>query len=364
MVYARIVVVGAGVSGLTTAVELKRTHPEYDITIVAKHLPGDIDSEYTSPFAGANWHSFATKHDKRLQNFDKIGYMRLMDLADNEPACGIHQIDDYCYTSDYKYKKLGGKIEEPWFKDVVDEYQVLSKKDLPDGVSYGYKYRGVVITTLIYLNFLLLKALSLGITVKRTTALKTIKEALNLHSTGKKAHIVVNCTGLLAGELKGFKDDLKIHPVLGQVVQIRNTTPVQLGVSSLSASEATESCYIMPRKDGGCILGGCFKTDFDSTNEDPELTKRIIQRAVRFAPKLIDPSYKNNPDFIDVVRVLVGQRPVRETGVRVDQDSDHDWLIHNYGAGPGGYQGSYGFSAAVIKLVVKAIDNQLYKSKL
>ncbi len=36
-----VVVLGAGVIGLTTAVELLRQHPTASITVVAKHLPGD-----------------------------------------------------------------------------------------------------------------------------------------------------------------------------------------------------------------------------------------------------------------------------------------------------------------------------------
>jgi hypothetical protein len=48
------VVCSAGVSGLTTALLLSR-NPRYSVTIVAKHMPGDNDIEYTSPWAGANY---------------------------------------------------------------------------------------------------------------------------------------------------------------------------------------------------------------------------------------------------------------------------------------------------------------------
>jgi len=48
-----IVVLGAGVSGLTCALELAKRNGN-TVTVVAKHMPGDYDIEYTSPFAGAN----------------------------------------------------------------------------------------------------------------------------------------------------------------------------------------------------------------------------------------------------------------------------------------------------------------------
>ncbi|KAK1061781.1 D-amino acid oxidase [Friedmanniomyces endolithicus] len=50
----KVVVLGAGVSGLTTALLLARSG-DYDITIIAKHMPGDYDIEYASPWAGANY---------------------------------------------------------------------------------------------------------------------------------------------------------------------------------------------------------------------------------------------------------------------------------------------------------------------
>ena len=42
----------AGVSGLTCALLLAKKGNE--VTVVAKHMPGDYDAEYTSPWAGAN----------------------------------------------------------------------------------------------------------------------------------------------------------------------------------------------------------------------------------------------------------------------------------------------------------------------
>lgn len=44
----------AGVSGLTTAYLLSQDASN-SITVLAKHMPGDYDIEYTSPWAGANY---------------------------------------------------------------------------------------------------------------------------------------------------------------------------------------------------------------------------------------------------------------------------------------------------------------------
>lgn len=44
----------AGVAGLTTALLLSK-NGNYSITVAAKHMPGDYDIEYASPWAGADY---------------------------------------------------------------------------------------------------------------------------------------------------------------------------------------------------------------------------------------------------------------------------------------------------------------------
>jgi D-amino-acid oxidase len=42
------------VAGLTTALILSKKK-DYEISIAAKHMPGDYDIEYASPWAGADF---------------------------------------------------------------------------------------------------------------------------------------------------------------------------------------------------------------------------------------------------------------------------------------------------------------------
>ncbi len=44
----------AGVSGLSTALLLSKDNRN-EVTVAAKHMPGDYDAEYASPIAGANY---------------------------------------------------------------------------------------------------------------------------------------------------------------------------------------------------------------------------------------------------------------------------------------------------------------------
>jgi len=52
--YSELTTPRAGVSGLTAAFILSKTK-NYTITVAAKHMPGDYDIEYASPWAGANY---------------------------------------------------------------------------------------------------------------------------------------------------------------------------------------------------------------------------------------------------------------------------------------------------------------------
>lgn len=56
---------GAGVSGLTSAIALLQAGYK-DVTVIGQYIPGDMTTEYTSPWAGASVLSFASAMDKRL----------------------------------------------------------------------------------------------------------------------------------------------------------------------------------------------------------------------------------------------------------------------------------------------------------
>jgi hypothetical protein len=76
----------AGVTGLTTALLLSK-NPEYHVTIVAKHMPGDYDIEYTSPWAGANYLPIS---DETNNTWEKDTWPELARLAKDVPEAGIH----------------------------------------------------------------------------------------------------------------------------------------------------------------------------------------------------------------------------------------------------------------------------------
>lgn len=358
---SNIVIIGAGVVGLTTALELKRSHPEYNITVIANYLPGDINPEYTSPYAGANWHSFAENNDYRLQQFDLISYKRLLELARTEASCGIRISE----SNQFHNVKDIHSIPLPWYHDQVENYH-RSTENLPPGMTLVEKFTGIIITVPIYLNYLLLNALALGVEVKRVSKITHIHQVLMLHNSGNPADVVMNCTGLMANQIQGYSDEKTNYPVTGQVIHVRNNSPIQ---ASFPVSEQfnDEMVYVFPRKEGGCIIGGCFRpklSNFTMVGEDKQLTQRILARAKEYIPEMVNPQYRNNWGEFDIISVNVGHRPFRDSGIRIEIDAKVPWLVHNYGAGGGGYQGSYGFSEKAIELVETVLNGkELNKDK-
>lgn len=73
-----IIVLGAGVSGLQTALSLltSASTSQYKIIIIASHTPGDLSPAYTSPWAGGHWRSHAafSLEEVEQREWDKRTY--------------------------------------------------------------------------------------------------------------------------------------------------------------------------------------------------------------------------------------------------------------------------------------------------
>ena len=81
-------VVRAGVIGLTTALVLS-DNISYDVTVAAKHMPGDYDAQYASPWAGANYMPVSAKGTQAAKREEKT-WPHLMWLARDHPDSGVH----------------------------------------------------------------------------------------------------------------------------------------------------------------------------------------------------------------------------------------------------------------------------------
>ena len=66
------------------------------------------------------------------------------------------------------------------------------------------------------------------------------------------------------------------------------------------------------------------------------LAERIKERCCKLVPEL------GRPEELQVISSNVGLRPTRKGGPRLEVERrDVDIVVHNYGAGGAGYQGSW-----------------------
>ncbi|KAI1458021.1 FAD dependent oxidoreductase [Annulohypoxylon moriforme] len=351
-----IVVVGAGVSGLTSAFLLSKQKDNV-ITVVAKHMPGDYDIEYASPWAGANVLPMATAKNS---TWERRTWPEIKKLATEVPEAGIHLLKSRVYRREKDIESLrkGGYNfdglfdENPWYKTLFDDFRELSKDELPKGMASGCEFGSACINVMLYMPWLVGQCRANGVVFLRGQ-LKHISEAAALSHSGDKADVVINTTGLMASRLGGVMDQ-KVVPVRGQVVVVRNEAPYMVTKSGTDDA-ADEVCYIMMRASGGgTILGGTYQKGQWESQPDPNFAMRIMRRAVEMMPELTG---GKGVEGLDVIRHGVGLRPYREGGVRIEKENiDGTWVVHNYGHAGWGYQGSYGCAQDVVALVDEVLS--------
>ncbi|KAF2739035.1 D-amino acid oxidase [Polyplosphaeria fusca] len=347
-----IVVVGAGVLGLTTALVLSKSR-NARVTLISKHMPGDYDIEYASPWAGANYFPVG-KPGTSLQRFEKATWAELDRICRELPEAGIHYQDTAIYGRAKDEGSATGEWfselvrEDAWFRDVIPNFRVLPKSALPSGCTTGTAWTSVCINTAIYLPWLVGQCVKNGVVFKRAI-ITHISDAASHHHSGNPASVTINCTGLLARTLGGVMDD-KVYPARGQIVLVRNEPGIMATVSGTDDGD-DEVTYIMQRAvGGGTILGGCLQQGNWESQPDPNLAQRIMQRSIDLVPALAPKTGKTTE--LSVIRHGVGLRPMREGGPRVEAEKiGGKWVVHCYGHGGYGYQSSYGSAWEVENLV-------------
>ncbi|KAI9296625.1 nucleotide-binding domain-containing protein [Neoconidiobolus thromboides FSU 785] len=333
-----IVVLGAGVIGLTTALELLRLG--YKVAVVADHFPGEYHADYTSPWAGAHWRSYANNDDLRHIEYDKITYNELMKLAKGELKDIIKVVPNYEY-----HEKEGSDLKHPWFKNFAQNYSEIPKEHLPEGYSFGLSYDAVCIHSMEYLKWLFNEGKKLGL-IDIKLHMNHIKDAYNISSF--PTNIVINCCGLGARTMDGVKDP-NIFPTRGQTILV-HAPEVDYTSTGLYKGGVT---YIIPKGDGTVILGGTQQEHNYKVQPDEDIAEDILKRCQKLSGGL-------GP--CKIISHNVGFRPTRKGGVRSEveyinlPDRKNLILCHQYGHGGFGYQSSWGSARCTIKLLLASIN--------
>ncbi|KAJ7442514.1 D-amino-acid oxidase [Mycena galericulata] len=358
----QVIVIGAGVVGLTTALRVQEKGG-YQVTIVAEILPSDPKNiKYTSHWAGAHHVSLAGP-DTRQQKMDQETFKTMWELsAPGGPAEG-------CFLRIHEDEYFAEPIANPEVLQAMPDHKALPSSTLPPDVAEGISFTTLTIDSPVYLNYLLSRFLASGGSIVRGTVqhIAQVVEGGAGIFNGRKClsppAAVIVCVGLGARTLGGVEDK-DMYPIRGQTVLLRAPW-VRFGRASSSKSGLWT--YIIPRRSGDVIVGGIKVENDWYPIPRPETTSDILTRGLALCPELAPPEIRSQrePALEDLEPIIIetgcGLRPARKGGIRLEvewvdvRDQNKIPVVFNYGHGGYGYQSSWGSANLALELLEKAL---------
>jgi D-amino-acid oxidase len=315
-----VLVVGCGVSGLTSGIRL--IEEGFSVEIVTDATTPNT----TSDRAGAIWYPHPHEPQERTLVWARRTRERLLELA-SVPDAGISVIE--------RIEVFDHPAPDPWWMPAAGVVRRLHPEELPPGYRDGIVTDVPLIETPIYMRYLMERFRRLGGTIRVID-----HPIIDLRELLHERRLLVNCTGLGAGRLFNDPD---LFPIRGQVVKVSNPG-LRRAITDRTGHLALS--YIIPRSDG-CILGGTRVDGEWSTEVDQETSRGILERCRTLEPGVRD---------AQVLDAWVGLRPGRAV-VRVEQDKldDRHIVIHNYGHGGSGFTLSWGCADDVAELAKEVV---------
>jgi D-amino-acid oxidase len=312
-----VLVIGAGVSGLTTALGLL----EAGLSASSIRLMADTPaSQTTSCSAGAIWGPYLSSYDMATDEWSRYTFRRLEELA-GEPDAGVYLVTGV--------EASRTDAEPPGWASEVEDFQPCTPDELPAGFVSGWRYTVPVIDMPPYLTYLMKRLDQAGVAVESGTF-------GSLEDAAPVAQVIVNCAGLGA---RWLVPDDTVRPVRGHLVVVQNP-----GIEQFFAEHTDEVCdltYLLPQGDH-MVLGGSVEEGEADRVVQPEIAQAIVQRCAEVEPALRG---------VKVLGYRVGVRPTRPR-VRVERDDTRTVpVVHNYGHGGSGVSLSWGCARDVACLV-------------
>ena len=353
-----VLVIGSGVSGLTTALCLQRQG--FKVTIVAEKFAPEI----TSVVAGALWewppaicgHFQDSVSLARAKGWSAVSYATFDDLA-KDPQTGVfmRQANFYFRSPVEDDQRLLRKMNE--LKDHVREFRhdpsLITSNGInsESGVRDAYAHLSPLVNTDAYLEWLLVQVKSSGCRIIQKRLKGSLREQETVLKQEWQVETIVNCAGLGSAELA--RDTM--YPLRGALVRIKNDGrqfPRITQAHCVAADGSTGEpgfIFIVPRGQNMLVLGGIAEPDQWSLEiglHNYEPVQLMYQKCVNFLPIL------KNGEIDSTEPVRVGLRPFRQQHVRLEHEPGTS-IIHNYGHGGSGVTFSWGCAQEVVEIVRK-----------
>jgi D-amino-acid oxidase len=312
---AHILVLGAGVSGLSAAHEFAASGRR--VTIWAREEP----LATTSSVAAALWYPFEAGPPDRVATWAGRSYRRFVALARRAtPGVVVEDLLDLRSPA----------LEVPRWVLELEAYAPLAAEERV-GFAQGWRARVPVIETPLYLPWLAAQVQALGCALER----RTLASFADLRGFDA----VVNCTGLGARELCG---DPECFPIRGQIARVPRGSVARALVFQHADGRFG---YVIPRAHD-CVLGGTAEHGSDSLAIDPATTEAIVARCRALEPRLA----------AKTTSAAAGLRPGRRA-IRLEREPLPSGvpLVHDYGHGGCGVTLSWACAEDARALVDEAL---------
>ncbi|CAI7602421.1 unnamed protein product [Penicillium viridicatum] len=319
-----VVVVGAGIIGLASSLILAKAG--YDVVIVARDLPGDLNTAWASPFAGANIIPPVEMGNKEMLR-ESIAHWQ--EISKAGPANGVKALQPVKATEHYTDRENNDFV---WYRDLYPSFRDLEPSELAPGCKTGFTFQTWIINPDVLLPWLMDCLNGFGVQTIRAEV-KSLDEAAWLAGG---ASVIVNASGLGA---KSLANDPDVAAYRGQTMLIKSD------YDEVKMIQGSEYTYVIPRPlSRGVIIGGVSEEGSENNAIDVELKQDILRRVNR----LTNGAFSHVDVERDVMRDIVGFRPGRRTGIRVEKEGR---VVHAYGFKGAGYVYSFGAANQIKRLV-------------
>ena len=366
----RVLVIGGGVIGLTTAWALLDRGVK--VTILAKEWASWNDEQLlSSQAAGALWKSLplecgpqavldnlATNQRWTLESYKVYNAMAktpgLEKVVEVRP-CTI--VTTSAVDDNHIMREKVNWIERaniPGFRhgsELLNEYHVNPEHF--GGLVDAYEYMAPVVNVNLAMSYLMDLVKSKG-AILRTGAVDgdLLDQELQLLQR-YEADVIVNATGLGAGQTAADDGVYGLHGALLRILNDGSHFPVihnaMVVSSTKTGASGGEGAFILPRADNILVLGTISQSQGEATDLtlDSQAVREMRNRCEDLLPCLknarLDPTHP----------ILQGTRPQRRGGVRVGRETRREGsrIIHSYGHGGAGWSLAIGSAREVVGLV-------------
>ncbi|WBB80671.1 FAD-dependent oxidoreductase [Micromonospora sp. WMMD882] len=298
-----VIVVGAGVVGLTAAVRLQQRGARVTV------CTADPPERLVSTVAAAVWYPTHTDADPRVLAWAAASYEEFRRQAgDGVPGVLLRR------TRMFQRRTAD---ELPWWTAAAGDVTV---HDAPAPYARELRFVAPLAEMTTYLAWLRQRVVDGGGQV-------TSRRVDRLDDLFAEAPVVVNAAGLAAGALCG---DPTVLPIRGQVVLVGNPGLTE----SVRDEEHPEgTAYVHPRS-RDVVLGGSYEPGRDDLDPDPEIRAGILRRCLALVPEL---------SLAPLLGERIGLRPGRPAGPRIEAEARPGGrLVHAYGHGGAGMTLAWG----------------------